>query len=218
MYASTSSVYGANTNMPFSVHDSVDHPLSLYAATKRANELMAHNYVVAVQAADDRVALLHRVRPVGPAGHGAVPVHARTSSQASRSTCSTTATTSATSPTSTTSSRAWCGRCDRVAHARPELERRRIPIPATSSAPYRIYNIGNNRPVELMRYIEVLEECLGRKAQKNLLPLQPGDVPDTYADIDDLVRDVGYRPATPVEVGVRRFVDWYLRVLRLQKD
>src|SRR5439155_369114 len=83
------------------------------------------------------------------------------------------------------------------------------PDPASSAAPFRLYNIGNNQPVQLMRYIEIIEECLGRKAQKNLLPLQPGDVPDTYADIGDLVRDVGYRPATPVEVGVRKFVDWF---------
>ena len=91
------------------------------------------------------------------------------------------------------------------------------PDPATSSAPFRIYNIGNNAPVELSRYIEVLEECLGRKAVKNLLPLQPGDVPDTFADVEDLVRDVGYKPATPVEVGIRRFVDWYLEYYKTQR-
>jgi UDP-glucuronate 4-epimerase len=88
------------------------------------------------------------------------------------------------------------------------------PDPATSLAPYRLYNIGNNRPVELMRYIEVLENCLGRKAEKNLLPLQAGDVPDTWADAEDLVREVGYRPATPVEVGVAKFVEWYLDYYR----
>jgi UDP-glucuronate 4-epimerase len=84
------------------------------------------------------------------------------------------------------------------------------PDPGTSKAPYRIYNIGNQQPVELMRYIEVIEDCVGRKAEKNLLPLQPGDVPDTYADTEDLVKDVGYQPDTPIEVGVKRFVDWYL--------
>jgi UDP-glucuronate 4-epimerase len=84
------------------------------------------------------------------------------------------------------------------------------PDPASSKAPFRLYNIGNSKPVELMRYIEVVEACLGRKAEKNLLPMQPGDVPDTFADVDDLARDVGYRPATPVEVGVPRFVEWYL--------
>jgi UDP-glucuronate 4-epimerase len=98
---------------------------------------------------------------------------------------------------------------DRIATANPEW-RSDQPDPASSSAPYRLYNIGNNSPVDLIRYIEVLEECLGKKAIKNMLPLQAGDVPDTSADVDDLVRDVGYRPATPVETGIRRFVDWYL--------
>jgi UDP-glucuronate 4-epimerase len=97
---------------------------------------------------------------------------------------------------------------DHVAQPNPAWDSTH-PDPASSSAPYRLYNIGNNSPVELMRYIEVIEECLGRKAQKNLLPLQLGDVPDTFADIDDLVKDVGYRPTTPVEVGVRRFVEWF---------
>jgi UDP-glucuronate 4-epimerase len=91
------------------------------------------------------------------------------------------------------------------------------PDPATSQAPYRIYNIGNQKPVELMRYIEVLEECLGRKAEKILLPLQLGDVPDTWADVEDLVADVGYRPSTPVEVGVRKFVDWYLGYYNIKR-
>ena len=103
---------------------------------------------------------------------------------------------------------------------RRAAERRRgaamRPDPATSKAPYRIYNIGNQQPVELMRYIEVLEECLGRKAEKNLLPLQLGDVPDTWADVEDLVADVGYRPSTPVEEGVRRFVDWYLDYYKVE--
>jgi UDP-glucuronate 4-epimerase len=99
--------------------------------------------------------------------------------------------------------------CDRV--AQPDAAwSGDAPDPATSRAPYRLYNIGNNRPVELLRYIEVLENCLGRKAEKNLLPLQAGDVPDTWADIDDLTRDVGYTPATPIETGIRAFVDWYL--------
>jgi UDP-glucuronate 4-epimerase len=98
--------------------------------------------------------------------------------------------------------------CERIAQPDPNWNGR-APDPATSFAPFRLYNIGNNQPVQLLRYIEVIEECLGRKAQKNFLPLQQGDVPETYADIDDLVRDVGYRPATPIEVGVRRFVDWF---------
>jgi UDP-glucuronate 4-epimerase len=98
--------------------------------------------------------------------------------------------------------------CERPPRPDPQWDSR-TPDPASSSAPYRLYNIGNNQPVALLRYIEVIEECLGRKAAMNLLPLQPGDVPETFADIDDLVRDVGYRPATPIEVGVRRFVDWF---------
>jgi UDP-glucuronate 4-epimerase len=105
--------------------------------------------------------------------------------------------------------------CDRIAAPNPEWTGT-TPDPATSSAPFRIYNIGNNAPVDLSRYIEVLEECLGRKAVKNLLPLQPGDVPDTFADVEDLVRDVGYKPATPVEVGIRRFVDWYMEYYKHQ--
>ena len=91
------------------------------------------------------------------------------------------------------------------------------PDPGTSKAPYRLYNIGNNAPVDLSRYIEVLEDCLGKKAIKNMLPLQPGDVPDTWADVEDLVADVGYRPNTPVEVGVRRFVDWYLDYYKVKR-
>ena len=98
--------------------------------------------------------------------------------------------------------------CARVAQPEPHWDSR-APDPATSSAPFRVYNIGNHQPVQLMRYIEIIEQCLGRKAQMNFLPLQPGDVPETFADIDDLVRDVGYRPATPIEVGVRRFVEWF---------
>ena len=108
-----------------------------------------------------------------------------------------------------TSPRAWCAPA--TASPTPNNDwTGNAPDPATSSAPYRIYNIGNNAPVDLSRYIEVLEDCLGKKAIKNMLPLQPGDVPDTFADVEDLVRDVGYKPATPVEVGIRRFVDWYL--------
>src|SRR5256886_14371429 len=97
---------------------------------------------------------------------------------------------------------------ERIAQPDPKWDGN-APDPASSAAPFRLYNIGNNQPVQLMRYIEIIEECLGRKAVKNLLPLQPGDVPDTYADIEDLIRDTGYRPATPVEVGVRKFVDWF---------
>ena len=208
VYASTSSVYGANTNMPFSVHNIADHPLSLYAATKRANELMAHNYSALFKLPTTGPALLHRLRSLGPPGHGAVHVHAQHPRGPARSTCSTTATTSATSPTWRTSPKGWCALSARVAQPDPAW-RSDAPDPATSFAPFRIYNIGNSSPVPLMRYIEIIEECLGRKAQKNLLPLQLGDVPDTSADVEDLAADVGYRPATSVEVGVRNFVDWF---------
>jgi UDP-glucuronate 4-epimerase len=105
---------------------------------------------------------------------------------------------------------------DRVAKPNEQWDSE-SPDPGTSRAPYRIYNIGNQQPVELLRYIEVLEKCLGRKAERNLVPLQPGDVPDTWADVEDLVNDVGYRPSTPVEQGVRRFVDWYLDYYKLAK-
>ncbi len=208
VYASTSSVYGANTKMPFSVHQNVDHPLSFYAATKKANELMAHTYahlyslpvtglrfftVYGPWGRPDMALFLFtrnilEGRPIDVFNYG----HHRRDftfiddivEGVVRS-------------------------CDRVATANHHWDSD-APDPGSSRAPYRLYNIGNNRPVELMRYIEVLEECLGRKAEKNLLPLQQGDVPDTWADIDDLQRDVAYTPATPVETGIRRFVDWYL--------
>jgi len=207
VYASTSSVYGANTRMPFSVHRGVDHPLSLYAATKRANELMAHNYsslfkipttglrfftVYGPWGRPDMALFLFtrsilEGKPIDVFNHGH---HRRDFTYVDDIVEGVVRT------------------LDKPAEPDPRWNAN-DPDPATSNAPFRIYNIGNNRPVELMRYIEVIEECLGRKAQKNFLPLQLGDVPETSADIEDLVRDVGYRPATPVEVGVRRFVEWY---------
>ncbi len=213
VYASTSSVYGANTQMPFSVHMPTVHPLSFYAATKRANELMAHKLRRALQAAVHRAALLHRVRPVGPPRHGAVLVHQEhPRGQAHRRV----------QPRHHKRDFTFVEdiaegvvrSLDRIAQPDAKWDSM-APDPATSSAPWRIYNIGNNQPVELLRYIEVLEECLGRKAQKNLLPLQLGDVPDTFADVTDLIADVGYRPATSVETGVRRFVDWYREYYRV---
>jgi UDP-glucuronate 4-epimerase len=212
VYASTSSVYGANTRMPFSVHQNVDHPLSLYAATKKANELMAHTYASLYGLP---VTGLRFFTVYGPWGRPDMALFQFTRN-------------------------ILAGRpidvfnygnhrrdftyvddivegvvraLDRVSSGNPAWNAD-APDPATSRAPYRLYNIGNSRPVELMKYIEVLEDCLGRKAERNLLPLQPGDVPDTWADVEDLDRDVGYRPATPVEVGVARFVDWYLEHYR----
>jgi len=208
VYASTSSVYGANTNMPFSVHDNVDHPLSFYAATKKANELMSHVYASLYGLP---VTGLRFFTVYGPWGRpdmalflftrkilAGEPIDVFNYGNHRRDF------------TYVDDIVEGIVRClDRVATPNPDWDSDN-PDPGTSLAPYRVYNIGNQEPVELLRYIEVLEECLGRKAEKNLLPLQPGDVPDTYADVSDLTADVGYRPATTVEVGIKRFVDWYL--------
>jgi UDP-glucuronate 4-epimerase len=207
VYASTSSVYGANTHMPFSVHQAATHPLSFYAATKRANELMAHNYAALFRLPvtglrfftvygpwgrpDMALFLFTRNilagKPIDVFNHGH---HKRDFTYVEDI------------------AEGVVRALDRIAQPDPAWNSD-APDPATSSAPYRVYNIGNNRPVELAHYIATLEQCLGRKAEKNLLPLQLGDVPDTFADVEDLVRDVGYRPATTVEQGVRAFVDWY---------
>ncbi len=207
-FASSSSVYGANTKMPFSVHDNVDHPLSMYAATKKANELMAHTFsslhglpttglrffTVYGPFGRPDMALFTFTRnilegkPIDVYNYGN---HRRDFTYVDDIV------------------EGVVRAADRIAEPDPKWSGEH-PDPGSSRAPYRLYNIGNNRPVELMRYIEVIEEALGRKAEKNLLPMQPGDVPDTFADIDDLERDVGYRPSTPVEVGVKRFVEWYL--------
>lgn len=207
VYASSSSVYGANTALPFSVHHNVDHPVSLYAASKKANELMGHCYshLYAIPATGLRFFTVY-----GPWGRPDMALFLFTRKIL------------AGEPIDVFN----FGRhrrdftyvddivegvirvLDKPAQANPQWSGD-DPDPATSSAPHRIYNIGNNDWVELERYIQVLEDCLGRKAERNLLPLQPGDVPDTYADVDALVEDIGYRPSTPIEVGVRRFVDWY---------
>lgn len=207
VYASTSSVYGANTRMPFSVHQNVDHPLSFYAATKKANELMAHTYA---QLYSLPVTGLRFFTVYGPWGRPDMALFLFTRSILEGK------------PIDVFNyghhrrdftyvgdiAEGVIRACDRPATPNSEWNSD-APDPATSKAPYRLYNIGNNQPVELLRYIEVLEECLGRKAERNLLPLQAGDVPDTWANIDDLTRDVGYTPATPVEKGIRAFVDWY---------
>src|SRR5262245_29241489 len=208
VYASTSSVYGANTKMPVSVHQNVDHPLSFYAATKEANELMAHTYAHLYGLP---VTGLRFFTVYGPWGRPDMALFLFTKNIL------------AGKPIDVFNygnhrrdftyvddiAQGVVRAADRVATPNAAWNSDE-PDPATSKAPYRLYNIGNNQPVELLRYIECIESCLGRKAQKNLLPLQPGDVPDTFADIDDLVRDVGYRPATPVEVGVERFGRWYV--------
>ncbi len=207
VYASSSSVYGANRKMPFAVHDSVDHPISLYAATKKSNELMAHAYshLYGLPTTGLRFFTVY-----GPWGRPDMAMWLFTDA-------------------------ILAGRAidvfnhgkmrrdftyiddivegvvrvaDRIAapnaHWSPTA-----PDPASSFAPFRVYNIGNNTPVELMRLIAVLEQSLGRKAELNFLPMQPGDVPETYADIEALTRDVGFRPSTPIETGVERFVGWY---------
>ena len=207
VYASSSSVYGANRALPFSVRHNVDHPLSLYAATKKANELMAHSYshLYGLPATGLRFFTVYgpwgrpdmapirftrnilEGRPIDVFNHGR---HRRDFTYIDDVV------------------EGAIRVLDRPASAN-ENWRGESPDPATSAAPHRVYNIGNNCWVQLERYIEVLEACLGRKAKKNFLPLQPGDMPDTFADVDDLVKDFDYRPDTPIEVGVRRFVDWY---------
>jgi len=207
VYASTSSVYGANEAMPFSEHNSANHPLTLYAATKKANELMAHSYsnlfnmpttglrfftVYGPWGRPDMALFLFAKniiegKPINVFNHGN---HTRDF---------------------TFVDDIANGVVAALDHnAQPNLNWDGMnPDPATSRAPWRVYNIGNNQPVKLMRYIEVLEECLGKKAELNLLPLQAGDVPDTFANAENLIKDVGYTPNTPVEEGVRRFVEWY---------
>ena len=207
VYASSSSVYGANTSMPFSVHDNVDHPLSLYAATKKANELMAHTYSALYQLPttglrfftvygpwgrpDMSLFLFTRKilagEPIDVFNHGN---HRRDFTYVDDIVEGIVRT------------------LDQIATPNPDWAGDQ-PDPGTSRAPYRLYNIGNNSPVELMTFIATLEQCLGREAKKNFLPLQPGDVPDTYADVTALVADVGYRPGTPLAVGIANFVAWY---------
>lgn len=207
VYASTSSVYGANTDMPFSVHKGVDHPLSLYATTKRANELMAHNYSALFKLPTTGLRFFTVYGPWGRPDMALFlftrnilegkPIDVFNNGHHQRDFTYV-----------DDIAEGVVRASERIAQPDPNWDSK-APDPATSFAPFRLYNIGNNRPVQLLRYIELIEEALGKKAIKNFLPLQPGDVPETFADIDDLVRDVGYRPATPVEVGVRRFVDWF---------
>ncbi len=207
VYASSSSVYGANTRLPFSVHDNVDHPVSLYAASKKANELMAHAYSHLYRLPTTGLRFFTVYGPWGRpdmalfvftrnilAGE---PIDVFNYGKHRRDF------------TYIDDIVAGVVRVlDQVAEPNPEWSGD-TPDSASSLAPYRLYNIGNNEAIDLERYIELLEACLGRKASKNLLPLQPGDVPDTFADVNALVEDLGYRPSTPVEVGIRRFVDWY---------
>jgi len=207
VYASSSSVYGANTAMPFSIHHNVDHPVSLYAATKKANELMAHTYasLYGIPTTGLRFFTVY-----GPWGRPDMALFLFTRAILEGKAIDV----------------FNYGKMQRdftfvddivegivrvlekVPAGNPAWSGER-PDPGTSYAPYKIYNIGNNSPVELVRFIEVLEKTLGIEAKKNLLPIQPGDVPATYADVDDLMRDVGFKPATSIEEGIARFVKWY---------
>ena len=207
VFASSSSVYGANTKIPFSVHDNVDHPVSLYAATKKANELMAHSYS---HLYDLPTTGLRFFTVYGPWGRPDMALFLFTKAIL------------AGQPINVFN----YGKMqrdftyiddiiegvirvlDKIPEPNPRCSGESLN-PGISNAPYKIYNIGNNHPVELMHYIEVLENCLGKTTQKNMLPLQPGDVPVTYADIDELVRDVGFKPSTPIEVGIEKFLVWY---------
>jgi UDP-glucuronate 4-epimerase len=207
VFASSSSVYGANTKIPFSVRDNVDHPVSLYAASKKANELMAHTYS---HLYDLPTTGLRFFSVYGPWGRPDMALFIFTKAIL------------AGQPIDVFNYgkmrrdftyiddivEGVVRAIDKIPEPNPSWSGE-APDPGTSKAPYKIYNIGNSQPVELMRFIEVLEDCLGMKAQKNMLPLQPGDVPVSYADVEALVKDVGFKPRTPIEVGVERFVSWY---------
>ncbi|MAR08942.1 MAG: capsular biosynthesis protein CpsI [Blastopirellula sp.] len=207
VYASSSSVYGANTNMPFSVHHSVDHPVSLYAATKKANELMAHTYSHLFELPttglrfftvygpwgrpDMALFLFTRAilegQPIDVFNHGKMRRDFTYIDDIVEGILRVS---------------------DNIPSANADW-RADQPDPGTSSAPYRIYNIGNHEPVELLRFIELLEDCLGIKAEKRMMPIQPGDVPATCADVDALMADVGFAPRTSIEQGIAHFVAWY---------
>ncbi|MGE0824475.1 MAG: NAD-dependent epimerase [Candidatus Binatia bacterium] len=207
VYASSSSVYGANTKMPFSVHDNVDHPVSLYAASKKANELMAHTYSHLYRLPTTGLRFFTVYGPWGrpdmalfiftKAILNGEPIDVFNEGKMQRD---------------FTYIDDIVEGVVRVADTIPQANPHwsaMTPDPGTSAAPYRIYNIGNNQPVALLDFINTLEQSLGRTAEKRLLPMQPGDVPATYADVDDLMRDVDFRPATPISVGIARFVEWY---------
>ena len=211
-YASSSSVYGANTTMPFSVHQNVDHPLSLYAATKKANELMAHTYSHLYKLPTTGLRFFTVYGPWGrpdmamflfaKAILSGTPIDVFNNGRMRRDFTYIDDIAEGVVRTS-----------DRTAGANAAWDGA-DPDPGTSAAPYRLYNIGNNNPVELLHLIETLERALGRTATRNMMPMQMGDVPATYADVQDLVRDTGFTPATPIEVGVERFVRWYREYYR----
>jgi UDP-glucuronate 4-epimerase len=208
VFASSSSVYGANSTMPFSIHQNVDHPLALYGATKKSNELMAHTYANLYGLPTTGLRFFTVYGPYGRPDMAPIkftkniiegkPIDVYNYGNHSRD--------------FTYIDDIVSGVIHTMDHnATPNEDWNSAdPDPGTSSAPYRIYNIGNQKPVELMRFIELIEENVGKKAEKHLLPMQPGDVQDTWADTADLTADVGYQPSTPIEVGVKNFVEWYL--------
>jgi UDP-glucuronate 4-epimerase len=207
VYASSSSVYGMNKTMPFSVHDSVDHPISLYAASKKSNELMAHTYshLYKIPTTGLRFFTVY-----GPWGRPDMALFLFT--KAILDGCAIDVFNGGEMRRDFTYVDDIVEGVIRVLDrpAQPNSEWNGAnPDPSTSSAPYRVYNIGNHTPVSLMHFIETLEKELGKTAVKNLLPMQPGDVPETYADVDDLMRDTGFQPQTPIEEGIKRFVAWY---------
>lgn len=207
VYASSSSVYGANTHLPFSVHDNVDHPVSLYAASKKANELMTHTYshLYGLPATGLRYFTVYgpwgrpdmspwlftsailEGRAIDVFNHGKMQRDFTYIDDIAEGTVRV---------------------LDHIATSNPDFSKD-IPDPGTSYAPYRVYNIGNHQPVELMTFIKTIEEALGREAEKNFLPLQPGDVVATYADVEDLRRDIGFEPKTPLVEGIAKWVAWY---------
>lgn len=208
IYASSSSVYGANKKMPFSVHHNVDHPISLYAASKKSNELMAHTYsalyalpttglrfftVYGPYGRPDMALFLFTKaiiegKPIDVYNHGTMKRDFTFVDDIVE---------------------AISRLIPKIPKPDPEWSGLK-PDPASSFAPYRVFNIGNNKPVELLRFIEVIEQKIGKKAIKNFMPIQDGDVPETYADVDDLMREIDFKPSTEIEVGVGKFVDWYL--------
>jgi UDP-glucuronate 4-epimerase len=213
LYASSSSVYGAVTRMPFSVHQNVDHPVSLYAASKKANELLAHSYghLFGLPTTGVRFFTVY-----GPWGRpdmalflftrailAGEPIQVFNRGEMERD-----------FTYIDDVVEALVRLADRVPAPDPDWSGEH-PDPGTSLAPYRLYNIGNHTPVKLMHLIRVLEDCLGRKAKMQLLPMQPGDVRATYADVDDLAKEVGFSPHTPIEIGVERFVRWYREFYRV---
>lgn len=211
--ASTSSVYGANKKIPFSVHDNVDHPVSLYAATKKAAELVSHTYSALYSIP---TTVLRFFTVYGPWGRPDMALFIFTKNILEGR------------PIDVYN----YGKMKRdftyiddvvegVVHVMVKIPQpnpnwdAQNPDPATSFAPYKVYNIGNNQPVELLEFIETLEECLGKKAEKNFLPLQPGDVVETYANVDDLIKDVGFKPSTSIKVGIKNFVEWYKKFYKI---